>query len=79
MMRAALLILLAPLAGLSSAQARNVITNHRTSGGSSCTGGYQGVGDVKTGASFYYGLRAYSCAYAGPGNNPSDRHSPGER
>jgi Alpha-L-arabinofuranosidase B, catalytic len=33
-------------------------------GGGSCTGGYQGPGDVVAGAAVWYGLRSYSCAYA---------------
>jgi hypothetical protein len=44
---------------------------YHPSGGASCTGGYQGQGDVLSGASFYYGLRGYTCTYAGPGNNPA--------
>lgn len=39
--------------------------------GSTCTGGYKGQGDTLAGPQFSYGLRAVSCAYAAPGNNPA--------
>src|ERR1700679_1132557 len=41
--------------------------------GPTCTGGYQGVGDLTTASTwkFYYALRAFSCAYAAPGTNPA--------
>jgi hypothetical protein len=34
-------------------------------------GGYVGPGDITSGASHWYGLRAYNAAYAAPGTNPA--------
>jgi hypothetical protein len=59
------LFLLIALSAPIQVFARGIITNVATS----CTGGYQGPGDVLSGAAFWYGLRGYSCAYAGPGTN----------
>lgn len=49
---------------VTSADARSVVTN-RPSTAATCTGGYQGPGDVKATATVGWGLRAYNCATAG--------------